>query len=107
MDMFTDPDSIQKGSTFVVDQFPKRTCGELSSNCTELVHAWGICYKEDWNFIRIWWVLGIGFFVPSMLFGVLWAVFREDVQGAFGIASWWMTGGTLLIGILGACSWTV
>lgn len=107
MDFFTDPDGLSPHSTLVLDQLPKRTCGELSSDPTELVDAWGVYYKEDWDVVKILWVLSVGFFIPSVLFGVLWATLREDIQGGFAIASWWMTGATLLIGLVGTCSWTV
>ncbi|KAK7213132.1 hypothetical protein V2G26_020310 [Clonostachys chloroleuca] len=101
MDFFTDPARISKNSTFILQQLPKRTYGELRKEQGELVEAWGIYFKEGWNWSRIWWVLGLAFFPPSLLFGILWSVLRQDIQGAFGVASWWLTSATILIGILG------
>ncbi|CAH0018343.1 unnamed protein product [Clonostachys rhizophaga] len=101
MDFFTDPAGISKNSTFVLQQLPKRTYGELRKEQGELVEAWGIYFKEGWNWSRIWWVLGLAVFPPSLLFGLLWSVLRQDIQGAFGVASWWLTSATILIGILG------
>ncbi|CAG9993889.1 unnamed protein product [Clonostachys byssicola] len=101
MDFFTDPAGISKNSTFVLQQLPKRTRGELRKEHGELVEAWGIYFKQGWNWSRIWWVLGLAFFPPSLLFGILWSVLRQDIQGAFGVASWWLTSATILIGILG------
>ncbi|VUC35062.1 unnamed protein product [Clonostachys rosea] len=100
MDFFTDPPGISKNSTFVLQQLPKRTYGELQKEQGELVEAWGIYFKEGWNWSRIWWVLGLAFFPPSLLFGILWSVLRQDIQGAFGVASWWLTSATILLGIL-------
>lgn len=66
-----------------------------------------IYYKEDWNWIKIWWVLALGFFPPSLLFGVLWGILKKDIQGAFGVASWWMTAATILVGVFGTCTWSL
>ena len=92
MDFFTDPCGIAPDSTLVFQQLPKRTCPKLELQSSELVEAWGIYYREDWDWIKIWCILAVGFFPPSLLFGILWGILREDIQGAFGVASWWMTG---------------
>ncbi|KAK6218413.1 hypothetical protein QIS74_06293 [Colletotrichum tabaci] len=105
MDYFTNPDDIPADSTLVLQQLPKRTCGRLLPQHTEIVEAWGIYYKEDWDWEKIWWLLGLAFFPPSMLFGILWGVLKHDLQSAFGIASWWMTGATIIVGIVGTKSW--
>lgn len=107
MDFFNDPDSIEKDITFVIRQLPKRTCGELQSQNHSLNEAWGIYYKEGWDWAKIWLVLGAGFCLPSLLFGVLWGILRQDIQGAFGIACWWMNGATIIVGIVGTCTWTL
>ncbi|PVH90880.1 hypothetical protein DM02DRAFT_546931 [Periconia macrospinosa] len=107
MDFFTDPDGIEPNVTLVTQQLPKRICGELRSQSFGLVEAWGIYYKEDWDWAKIWWVIAIGFFPPSLLFGILWGILKKDIQGAFGVASWWMTGATILVGIVGTCTWTL
>jgi hypothetical protein len=104
MDFFTDPDGIDLNATLVIKQLPKRACGELCSKSSELREAWGIYYKEGWDWTKIWWVLAIGFFLLSLLFGILWGVLKKDIQGAFAVASWWMAGATILVGITGACS---
>jgi hypothetical protein len=106
MDFFTDPENINPNCTLVIEQLPKRTCGELQSPSLELREAWGIYFKEDWDWVRIWWILALGFFPPSLLFGILWGILKGDIQGAFGVASWWMAGATILIGIVGTCTWT-
>ncbi|TQN65537.1 hypothetical protein CSHISOI_09887, partial [Colletotrichum shisoi] len=54
MDYFTNPDDIPANSTLVLQQLPKRTCGRLSQEeHTEIVEAWGIYYKEDWDWEKI------------------------------------------------------
>ncbi|KAF4234051.1 hypothetical protein CNMCM6457_004200 [Aspergillus fumigatiaffinis] len=102
--LFNDPDSIQSGAALIMQQLPKRLNGKLYSPCFEQEEAWGIYYEEGWNWAKIWLFLAIGFFLPSLVFGVLWGILKRDVQGAFGIASWWMTGATIILGVIGTCS---
>lgn len=104
MDFFTYPEDIERNATLVTDQLPKKISGELLSQTSDLKEAWGILFKEGLDWVKIWWVLAIGFFPPSLLFGILWGILKRDVQGAFGVASWWMTGATILIGIVGTYS---
>jgi hypothetical protein len=104
MSLFNDPDSIQSGAALIMQQLPKRLNGKLYSPCFEQEEAWGIYYEEGWNWAKIWLFLAIGFFLPSLVFGVLWGILKRDVQGAFGIASWWMTGATIILGVIGTCS---
>jgi hypothetical protein len=102
MDFFEDPDSRRPGSDLVMQQLPKKLDTGLTSDGIEITEAWGIFYREEWNWRRIWGILGLAFFPPSLLFGVLWAILRKDIQDAFGVASWWMTGATILLGIIGS-----
>lgn len=107
MDCFTDPNSIHLDAALIWKQLPKRTCGELAPQPFELLEGWGIYFEEGWNWFKIWCILATSFFPPSLLFGLLWAILKKDVQGAFGVASWWMTGATILVGIVGTCTWTL
>ncbi|KAI2903998.1 hypothetical protein CBS63078_5829 [Aspergillus niger] len=101
MDFFMYPDYIAPNSSLIVQQLPKRACGKLQSEYLSPTEAWGIFYKEDWNWAKIWWILALGFFPPSLLFGILWTVFKQDISGAFGVASWWMAGASIIVGIVG------
>lgn len=103
-DLFSDPDSIRPGASMVLQQLPKKMSGMLCSESFEPTEAWGIYYEEGWDWFKIWLILAIGFFPPSLLFGVLWGILKKDIQGAFGLASWWMTGATILVGIVGTCT---
>ncbi|OJJ73095.1 hypothetical protein ASPBRDRAFT_194062 [Aspergillus brasiliensis CBS 101740] len=100
MDFFMHPEYISPNSTFIIQQLPKRACGKLHGEYRSLTEAWGIYYKEDWNWAKIWWILAFGFFPPGLLFGVLWAVYKQDISGGFGVASWWMAGASIIVGIL-------
>ncbi|SPJ89725.1 uncharacterized protein FTOL_13086 [Fusarium torulosum] len=101
MDLFNKPEDIEPNSELVLRQLPKWLGGKLPSQCVETKEAWGIYYKEDWDWTKVWWILGLGFFPPSLLFGILWGILKQDIQGAFGVASWWMTGATIVLGIVG------
>lgn len=100
-DLFDRPGDIDLHSDFVLRQLPKWTCGNLPSRLVEPKETWGIYFQDDWDWTKVWWVLGLGFFPPSLLFGIFWGVLKQDIQGAFGIASWWMTGAAIVIGIVG------
>lgn len=104
MQLFKDPDSLISGADSFLQQLPKKMSGELHSDGMEMKVAWGIFYREDWDWMRIWVALGVAFFPPSLLFGILWGIMRQDIQGAFGVASWWMTGATIAVGIVGTCT---
>ncbi|CAI7567912.1 unnamed protein product [Penicillium discolor] len=104
MELFKDPDSRKPHADFILRQLPKKVDTELDLNEVEMMEAWGIFYREDWDWTRIWVVLGLAFFPPSLLFGVLWGIMRQDIQGAFGVASWWMASATIAVGIVGTCT---
>jgi hypothetical protein len=104
MQLFEDPSSLNPCADSFLQRLPKKMSGELDSNGMKMIVAWGICYREDWDWMRIWVALGVAFFPPSLLFGILWGIMRHDIQGAFGVASWWMTGATIAVGIVGTCT---
>jgi hypothetical protein len=52
-----------------------------------MTEAWGVLFHEDWHWMRIGWVLALAFFIPSLLFLMLWATLREEIQGAARTAS--------------------
>lgn len=104
MELFKDPDSRRPHADFILRQLPKKVDTELDLDEVEMMDAWGIFYREDWDWTRIWVVLGLAFFPPSLLFGILWGIMRQDIQGAFGVASWWMASATIAVGIIGTCT---
>lgn len=108
-DFFADPDGIEEGSTFILHRIPKRAYGPLQLQPRDDggTEAWGICYRESWDWDRLGWVLDTAFLPPSLVVGTLWAVLRNDVSGAFGVAWWWMAGATGVVGVVGMCSWAL
>lgn len=92
------PHTIEDGQTLALNQFPKKLHQRLAAKLDREAVGWGIYIREglDWNKI---WALMIGAFVAgSLIFGVLWTVLEHDIQGAFGVASWWLTMCTVVLG---------
>ena len=71
----------------MLDQLPKRTCGKLEGKVRQPAEGWGLHFQEGQDFGILAGMLVIAL-VASMLFAVLWSYFRDDVQGAFGVASY-------------------
>jgi hypothetical protein len=98
--LFTSPSCINADETWVLDQLPKRTCGQLHGAPRQPAEGWGILYDEGWDIRKIAWIYLVFGVFGSFLFGVLWSLVRRDVQGAFGISAWWITAGGSVIAIL-------
>ncbi|KAF2175152.1 hypothetical protein K469DRAFT_680377 [Zopfia rhizophila CBS 207.26] len=100
MHLFSSPGCINSSQVWVYNQFPKRMCGRLMGQPDEPAEGWGVHFQEGWDWPKIWAVILILFLGGSTLFGVLYAALNKDVQSAFGIASYWITTATILLGYL-------
>ena len=89
--MLSSPQCINKNETWVLEQLPKRTVGELQERVGQPAEGWGIYYQEGIDFDMIVGVVFSIFILASLLFGVLWTVLEHDIQGAFGISSYMVT----------------
>jgi hypothetical protein len=89
-------------STRLFNQVPKRLAGRLEAKPDGIEVGWGVYFHEGWHWEAVFGLLLIVGFVGSMLFGILWSVFEKDIQGAFGVASYWITATGLLIGFIAA-----
>ncbi|KAJ6266445.1 hypothetical protein PSV08DRAFT_230177 [Bipolaris maydis] len=94
MHMLSSPQCIHEDETWVLDQLPKRTAGELRACVGKPAEGWGIYYKEGTDYNMIAFAV---FLLGSLLFGILWAVLKKDIQGAFGVSSYVMTGVPILL----------
>ncbi|KAF2145778.1 uncharacterized protein K452DRAFT_125379 [Aplosporella prunicola CBS 121167] len=93
------PDCISAKQTRVLRQFPKRMRGQLAA-LDDAVHGWGIHFREGWAWDKIWAALMVVFVLGSFVFAILWSVFQRDLQGAFGVASWWVSICTVCLGYM-------
>jgi hypothetical protein len=98
--LFTCPSNVHEKDTWILDQVPRRICGELQGTIGRPADGWGIYYQEGWDFDIIIFLIFILFLMASLLFGVLWSKFHFDIQGAFGVSAYMMTAGGILITFL-------
>ena len=63
--------------------------------------GWGVHFFEGLNWLLLY-MLGLLGLSLGILFGVLWANFKNDVQGGFGIAACIMLGFSFTVGIVQA-----
>ncbi|XP_014557166.1 hypothetical protein COCVIDRAFT_69160, partial [Bipolaris victoriae FI3] len=91
MHMLSSPQCIHEDETWVLDQLPKRTAGELQACVGKPAEGWGIYYKEGIDFDMIIGVVFAVFLLGSLLFGILWTVLKRDIQGAFGVSAYVVT----------------
>jgi hypothetical protein len=92
---------LQSQQTDVINQFPKRVLGELIISGTRTASGWGIAFEEGWNKKKIWLGLTLST-VLSGIFGIIWSVVKDDLQGGFTVASFCISGLTLIQGYLWA-----
>jgi len=107
MDRFFNPDDIAPDDKWIIEQLPKRTCGKLmlQPSSSELKEAWGIYFEEAWDWVKIRFIVVIGFVLPSLLFGILWGHLKKDVQGGFGVAAVLVAYGTIFMGLFVTDTW--
>ena len=86
--MLDSPSCLKEQGTSILDQLPKRTCGQLSERADQPAEGWGIYYKEGVDFDTIISVVFGIFLLASLLFGILWTRLEMDIQGAFGVSSY-------------------
>ncbi len=73
-------------------------CQQMGTNI-----GWGIHLVEGWAITRLW-LSALAIFSCSFAFAVAWSVLKDDVQGAFGIAGWFVGLATLGLGSYQAVS---
>lgn len=61
--------------------------------------GWGLCFVEGIS----WWrfcLFGFAVVLTSMVFGIVWTVVQDDIQGGFGVASYMLGVQVLALGAL-------
>ena len=86
--LFTCPTDVHEKDTWILDQLPKRTCGELRGQVGQPAEGWGIYYDEGLDRDTLALTVLVVFLIACVLFGVLWSRFQYDVQGAFGVSAY-------------------
>lgn len=98
MHCFLSPECLTDDAQgWMLAQFPKRLQGPLTAKSSGPVEGWGVCVKEGWNWKRVGWILAL-YVVLSLLFGVVWTVGRNDIQGGFGVAGYLASTAAVFLG---------
>lgn len=82
----------------MLNQIPKKLKGKLEEKLDDDVNGWGIQFEEGPDWSKIWTAMTVVFVLGSVLFGILWSVFEQDVQAAFGVSNWWISLCTVFLG---------
>jgi hypothetical protein len=71
----------------VLAQLPKRVGlhGLLEASPQEEVIGWGLHFEEGWHWPTICFIFAV-LVSFSLLFGVIWSVKRNDIQGGFAVS---------------------
>jgi hypothetical protein len=75
---------------------PKRI-GQLQASHEQEATGWGLHIEESWH-LRTIYFLVVVLVLFSLVFGIVWSIKKDDVQGAFAISSFGITLGSLLLG---------
>lgn len=95
---FSHPKMIKASQTLAFNQFPKKLHQKLVARLDKEAIGWGIYIREGLNWNKVWALMVIAFIGGSLIFSILWTVLKHDTQGAFGVASWWLTMCTVVLG---------
>ena len=94
--LFLHPEEYE-GEMVAYLRIPKKIGGRLPPG-----QGWGINLVEGFIPHRIW-VIILTLLLISLLFGIVWAAWKHDVQGAFGAASYIATVAGVAVGCLESC----
>ena len=101
MHMFHHPEDGE-GKSVCFNRFPKKKRYQLQVlNGSQTQPGWGINFVEGIYWQKIF-AIGMVICLLSLVFGIAWAVKRDDVQGGFGVAAYVLTFLSCLVGFLGA-----
>jgi hypothetical protein len=104
MHLFFAPECIDPSQVWVFNQMPKRTSSRLIAQPDAPAEGWGLYFQEGWNWAKITTFVLTLFVGGSLIFGLLYAVLKKDLQTAFTIATYWFTAAGVLLGYVAAKS---
>jgi hypothetical protein len=97
---FLNPHSIVAGQRTTLNQLPKRRLqGELQATKDELATGWGLHIEEGWHLPTIYCCFVV-IILFSLIFGIVWSVTRNDIQGAFAVSGFALTLGAMFLGYM-------
>lgn len=60
--------------------------------------GWGLHLVEGWVITKLWILAIVMFLSSSFVFAITWSILGHDVQGGFGVATYFIALASLLIG---------
>jgi hypothetical protein len=98
---FLDPYSIATGQKTTFNQLPKRLghYGHLKASPVEMKLGWGVHFEVDWHWPTLYFIFAI-LVLFSLVFGIVWSICKQDIQGGFAISGFALTLGSLILGYL-------
>lgn len=99
MHLFAHPDHADPRAKEDLNRIPKKLKDRLAICPTQgRGVGWGVHFVEGWHFSALFLVAYVVFLIASLVFFVCWAVLKQDVQGASGVAAYILTFTTLSVG---------
>jgi hypothetical protein len=82
------PSCVHKDDRTVLQKIPRRICGEIQAENDQEAEGWGIYYEEGPNLLWVAVLTTLVASITALLFGILWATLKKDLQGAFGVSGY-------------------
>lgn len=103
MHLFSHPDHADPRAKEDLDRIPKKLKDRLAICAAQGKGiGWGVHFVEGWHLSALSLVAYVVFLIASLIFLVCWAVLKQDVQGASGVAAYILALTTLSVGTLQA-----
>ena len=102
MHLYTYPEEAEQ-TGICLRKIPKKIEGLawLSTHPQGSKVGWGLQLVEGLDWTNLW-ILGIMGFLASIMFGIAWALVRNDIQGGFGVAACMLVGLSFTTGMVQA-----
>lgn len=97
MHYFLNPSHLSPDQAWAYTQLPKRMDDTLQPGLNSFLPGWGIYFEDGWNLKAIYFLVSLATIISSLIFGICRSIFKLDVQGAFGITSYWVA--TVVMGL--------
>jgi len=99
MHLFAHPDHADPRAKEDLNRIPKKLKDRLAICPTQgRGIGWGVHFIEGWHLSALSLVAYLVFLIASLVFFVCWAVLKQDVQGASGVAAYILAFTTLSVG---------
>ncbi|MCJ1404027.1 hypothetical protein MMC11_007251, partial [Xylographa trunciseda] len=103
MHLCTHPEDADDAAAVCLARIPKKLKERLFVDpASGTGVGWGVHFVEGWQYSAVWHVAFVTLLLASVVFLTCWALFKQDVQGASGVAAYMLAFMTLAVGSLQA-----